>query len=193
MLAVSSYPAALINAFVSGGLFFIRLPDTWLPKKLQALRASYQWSPPFRAWTPVVVFFFLSNVFLVGVPLVPPSKGYQVYEHLPYWVSRLHLLLHGPVLTEPPPCAVARRRVLADLPVRRRVLVRVVRVGAATRRLYARARLGPGWRRVDAAGRAAGPTSVMPGARTGLGHLATCYVAPEGIQRRCCDGMIAVL
>ncbi|OJT02832.1 High-affinity methionine permease [Trametes pubescens] len=87
MLNLSSYPLALINTFVSGGLVFIHLPDAALPKRFRALRASYEWRPPFRAWTPVVLFFFLSNVFLVAVPLVPPARGYRVYEHLPYWAS----------------------------------------------------------------------------------------------------------
>ncbi|KAI0635331.1 amino acid transporter [Trametes polyzona] len=90
MLNLSSYPLALINMFVSGGLLFIHLPDTFLPKRLRALRASYDWHPPFRAWTPIVLFFFLSNIFLVAVPLVPPARGYRVYEYLPYW---LHVLV----------------------------------------------------------------------------------------------------
>ncbi len=90
LVLVSSYPLALINTFVSGGLVFIHLPDAALPKRFRALRASYEWRPPFRAWTPVVLFFFLSNVFLVAVPLVPPARGYRVYEHLPYWV-RSHM------------------------------------------------------------------------------------------------------
>ncbi|KAH9897021.1 amino acid transporter [Cubamyces lactineus] len=90
MLNLSSYPLAIINTFVSGGLVFIHLPDAWLPKRLQELRASYGWRPPFAAWTAVVVFFLLSNVFLVAVPLIPPSHGYRVYERLPYW---LHVLV----------------------------------------------------------------------------------------------------
>ncbi|TBU31353.1 APC amino acid permease [Dichomitus squalens] len=90
MLSLSSYPLALINMFISGGLLFIHLPDAWLTKPLQALRASYDWHPPFRAWTPVVFFFFVSNVFLVAVPLIPPARSYKVYDHLPYW---LHVLV----------------------------------------------------------------------------------------------------
>ena len=73
--------------FISGGLLYIHLPDSWLPKTLQALHMSYNWHPPFRAWSPVVLFFFVSNVFLVAVPLIPPARGYRVYDHLPYWVS----------------------------------------------------------------------------------------------------------
>ncbi|TFK89888.1 amino acid transporter [Polyporus arcularius HHB13444] len=90
MLSLSSYPLALINMFVSGGLLFIHTPDILLPKRLHSLRASYDWVPPFRAWTPVVLFFFLSNVFLVAVPLKPPANGYKVYDHLPYW---LHVIV----------------------------------------------------------------------------------------------------
>ena len=48
---------------------------------------SYKWDPPFRAYKLVVVFFFLSNVFLVMVPVVPPSASYEPYQHLPYYVS----------------------------------------------------------------------------------------------------------
>ena len=161
--AVSSYPLALINTCVSGGLLFLHLPDSWLPgARARALRASYAWAPPFRAWTLVVLFFFLSNVFLVGVPLVPPSHGYQVYARLPYWVSsqsrsipfgtlRLTRILLAPSLT------VARPGCVAHLSVRRRVLVRVVCVAAAPWRVRASARLGAGGRRVDAPRRAEGP------------------------------------
>ncbi|KAI0777262.1 amino acid transporter [Trametes elegans] len=85
MLNLSSYPLALINMFVSGGLSFIHLPDRWLSERLQELRASYGWRPPFRSWTLVTLFFFLSNVFLVVVPLIPPARDYRVYESLPYW------------------------------------------------------------------------------------------------------------
>lgn len=48
---------------------------------------SYNWHPPFRAYKLAVVFFFLSNVFLVVVPMVPPSTGHGPYELLPYYVS----------------------------------------------------------------------------------------------------------
>ncbi|KAI0746957.1 amino acid transporter [Daedaleopsis nitida] len=90
MLSLSSYPLALINMFVSGGLLFIHAPERLLPKRFRALRASYDWVPPFRAWTSVVLFFFLSNVFLVFVPLKPPARGFKVYDDLPYW---LHVLV----------------------------------------------------------------------------------------------------
>jgi hypothetical protein len=48
---------------------------------------SYNWDPPFRAHKYAVVFFFLSNVFLTVVPMVPPSAGFEPYEYLIYYVS----------------------------------------------------------------------------------------------------------
>ncbi|KAI0711347.1 APC amino acid permease [Earliella scabrosa] len=90
MLNLSSYPLALMNMFVSGGLLFIHAPADILPKKLKSVHASYDWQPPYRTWTPIVLFFFLSNVFLVAVPLMPPARGYKVYDDLPYW---LHVLV----------------------------------------------------------------------------------------------------
>lgn len=77
-----AYPLSLINTFVSAGLVFLHLPESLVP-----LRAKYDWNPPFRTWTPIVIFFFLSNLFLVCAPLVPPAKGFKVYDQLPYWVS----------------------------------------------------------------------------------------------------------
>ncbi|KAG6899249.1 hypothetical protein C0993_011951, partial [Termitomyces sp. T159_Od127] len=46
----------------------------------------WDWNPPFRAPKAIIVLFFLSNLFLVVVPLIPPSNGSRVYEHLPYWL-----------------------------------------------------------------------------------------------------------
>jgi hypothetical protein len=76
---VSSYPLSLINMFVSAGLLYIHLR----PKAVSGLG----WNPPFRAYTAVVWLFFASNVFLIVVPFVPPAPGYQVFEHIPYYVS----------------------------------------------------------------------------------------------------------
>ncbi|OBZ78204.1 High-affinity methionine permease [Grifola frondosa] len=84
MLNLCSYPLALINMFVSAGLLFLHLPYK------TRLHQQYDWHPPFRAYTLVVLLFFLSNVFLVFAPLVPPSAGFKVYERLPYW---LHVLV----------------------------------------------------------------------------------------------------
>ncbi|KAH7924904.1 APC amino acid permease [Leucogyrophana mollusca] len=70
-----SYPLALFNIIISGGLLLLYTPTY----------KSYDWCPPFRAYKPVVVFFFFSNVFLAVVPMIPPLPGQTVYEHLPYW------------------------------------------------------------------------------------------------------------
>ncbi|KAG1783373.1 APC amino acid permease [Suillus placidus] len=71
----SSYPLTMFNMLISGGLLLLYTPAF----------KSYEWRPPFRAWKTIVIFFFLSNVFLAIVPMVPPSPGSDVYEHLPYW------------------------------------------------------------------------------------------------------------
>ena len=81
-LPVSSYPTSLIDMFVSAGLLYIHSRPKGAPE--------LSWNPPFRAYTAAVWFFFASNVFLVVVPWVPPAPGYQVYEHIPYYVSDLH-------------------------------------------------------------------------------------------------------
>lgn len=75
---VNSYPLALTNVAVSGGLLFLHTR--------RARARGYDWAPPFSAWKAATVFFFLSNVFLAIVPLVPPAPGYPVYKHLPYYV-----------------------------------------------------------------------------------------------------------
>jgi len=71
----SSYPLALFNLLISGGLLLL-YTHTF---------ESYNWNPPFRAHKYAVVFFFLSNVFLAVVPMIPPSSGFEPYEHLPYY------------------------------------------------------------------------------------------------------------
>ncbi|OQN96432.1 hypothetical protein B0A48_17488 [Cryoendolithus antarcticus] len=75
ILNVISYPLAIVNAFVALGLIW-----------LYTHRTAYNWDPPFRATLPVVVFFFLSNVYLVIAPFIPPDDGQSIYESLPYWL-----------------------------------------------------------------------------------------------------------
>ncbi|KAI0264625.1 high affinity methionine permease [Gloeopeniophorella convolvens] len=82
VLNLVSYPLAIINAFISAGLLFLYTP--------LAKSAGFEWAPPFRASWPVVLFFFLSNVFLTIAPLVPPLPGLNPYKSLPYW---LHVAL----------------------------------------------------------------------------------------------------
>ena len=75
ILNLISYPLSVVNAFVAGGLLY-----------LYANRAAWNWHPPLSATWPVVLFFFLSNVYLIIAPFVPPSDGQNVYNHLPYWI-----------------------------------------------------------------------------------------------------------
>ena len=65
----------MVNAFVAAGLIF-----------LYANRDAWNWNPPLRATLPVVVFFFLSNLYLIVAPFVPPTEGQNIYESLPYWI-----------------------------------------------------------------------------------------------------------
>ncbi|KAK6438124.1 methionine permease [Oleoguttula sp. CCFEE 5521] len=75
ILNVISYPLAIVNTFVALGLIW-----------LYTHRTAFNWNPPFRATLPVVVFFFLSNVYLVVAPFIPPDNGQSIYETLPYWL-----------------------------------------------------------------------------------------------------------
>jgi hypothetical protein len=80
--------------FMSLGLIYLYLHPFSIHRNPQ------QWSPPFRATLPVVVFFFVSNIYLVVAPFVPPSAGQNVYEHLPYFlhcVVGIGILLAGAV------------------------------------------------------------------------------------------------
>ncbi|KDQ60375.1 hypothetical protein JAAARDRAFT_125853 [Jaapia argillacea MUCL 33604] len=79
MLNMSSYSFVIFNTSISAGLLLLST----------ASFKSYQWNPPFRAYKSVVLAFFLSNLFLLFVPLVPPVRGSVVYQHLPYWLHSL--------------------------------------------------------------------------------------------------------
>ncbi|KAK4118532.1 amino acid transporter [Parathielavia appendiculata] len=74
-LNIISYPLAIVNTFVAAGLIYLYLN-----------RKSLNWSPPISATLPVVVFFFLSNIYLVVAPFVPPVDGQNIYKTLPYWI-----------------------------------------------------------------------------------------------------------
>jgi len=64
-----------VNCFVAGGLIHLYLN-----------REAWKWSPPISATLPVVVFFLLSNIYLVAAPFVPPEEGQNIYDSLPYWI-----------------------------------------------------------------------------------------------------------
>ncbi|KAF8881205.1 APC amino acid permease [Infundibulicybe gibba] len=76
IIGLSSYSLALINSLVSFGLLLLYTP-------LYRIR---NWNPPFQSPKIIIVLFFLSNIFLVSVPLIPPALGSRVYDHLPYWL-----------------------------------------------------------------------------------------------------------
>jgi len=73
---VSSYSLALVNTLVSFGLLLLYMPSYRI----------WNWNPPFRAPKVIIYMFFLSNLFLVAVPFLPPAPGTKTYEKLPYWV-----------------------------------------------------------------------------------------------------------
>ncbi|KAJ9271256.1 hypothetical protein DTO212C5_2606 [Paecilomyces variotii] len=78
LLNLISYPLAIVNVFVSGGLMYIYLTKS---------KGKFpDWAPSIHATLPVTVFFFLSNLYLTIAPYVPPSPGQNVYEHLPYFL-----------------------------------------------------------------------------------------------------------
>lgn len=77
-----SYPLTIINSAISGGLILLYTP----------FLEHWDWNPPFRASLPVVVFFFVANVFLAVAPLIPPAPERTVYLDLPYYVSTVVLL-----------------------------------------------------------------------------------------------------
>lgn len=87
---VISYPLSVVNVFVAAGLIHLYLN-----------RAAYDWHPPIKATLPVVVFFLLSNIYLVVAPFVPPDTPDQnIYEQLPYWlhcVVGIGIILSGGV------------------------------------------------------------------------------------------------
>ncbi|CAK3784412.1 amino acid transporter [Lecanosticta acicola] len=75
IINVISYPLAIVNSFVALGLLYLYFH-----------KPAWAWNPPFKATWPVALFFFLSNVYLVFAPFVPPTEGNDIYEHLPYYL-----------------------------------------------------------------------------------------------------------
>lgn len=70
-----SYPLAIINAFVAAGVIYLYFN-----------RVKRNWYPPVSATLPVVIFFFLSNVYLIAAPFSPPDEGQNIYKDLPYYI-----------------------------------------------------------------------------------------------------------
>ncbi|THU97670.1 high-affinity methionine permease [Dendrothele bispora CBS 962.96] len=88
LLNLISYPLNIFNALISLGLLVIYIRqrlDQHYPSS-NPDSTTQQWSPPVRASLPITLFFFLANIFLIVVPLVPPSPGNEPYEAIPYWL-----------------------------------------------------------------------------------------------------------
>ncbi|PHH60013.1 hypothetical protein CDD81_2181 [Ophiocordyceps australis] len=75
VLNLISYPLSVINIFVAGALIHLYRNREW-----------YSWYPPITATMPVVVFFLLSNIYLVIAPFIPPEGSQSIYQNLPYWI-----------------------------------------------------------------------------------------------------------
>ncbi|KLO09420.1 amino acid transporter [Schizopora paradoxa] len=85
IMNLSQYRWTITGTAISAGVLVLDNP--WLSRTISnQAKLKWNWEPPFRAWTSAKLFFFLSNVFLFVVPLVPPVEGFVVYEHLPYWM-----------------------------------------------------------------------------------------------------------
>ena len=78
ILNLISYPLSFVNASIALGLILITLQK----------KTKYpDWNPPIKATLPITIFFFLSSVYLIVAPFIPPSEPSQnIYNSLPYWL-----------------------------------------------------------------------------------------------------------
>lgn len=81
-----TYPGAWINGFVSAGLIYLHL-----------FRKRENWSSPFNTFLPVIVLYFLVNVFLAVVPFIPPDTKSTSYPHYVFPVVGVAVLILGVV------------------------------------------------------------------------------------------------
>lgn len=80
ILNLISYPLSVVNTFVALGLCYIYV---------QKYRGKdfLDWDPPLKATLPISIFFFLSSIYLIVAPFVPPdSPENNVYKELPYYL-----------------------------------------------------------------------------------------------------------
>ncbi|KAL4865253.1 hypothetical protein BDV12DRAFT_174863 [Aspergillus spectabilis] len=77
LLNLISYPLSIVNVFVAAGLIYIYITKA---------RDFPDWNPGIKATLPVTVFFFLTNLYLVIAPYIPPTGGQSVYNDLPYYL-----------------------------------------------------------------------------------------------------------
>ncbi|VUC26895.1 unnamed protein product [Clonostachys rosea] len=68
-----TYPGAWINAFVGAGLVWLQ----W--------NKAENWSSPWHTYLPISILWFLSNVFLVIVPFIPPIGDWNA-DGYPYYI-----------------------------------------------------------------------------------------------------------
>ncbi|KAH6850690.1 amino acid permease-domain-containing protein [Chaetomium sp. MPI-CAGE-AT-0009] len=71
-----TYPGAWINAFVAGGLIYLRLSK------------SEGWSSPWQTYLPVPAIYLCLNIFLVVTPFVPPNSDWNA-DGYPYYAFPL--------------------------------------------------------------------------------------------------------
>lgn len=77
ILNLISYPLNVVNTAVAGGLLWIHY---------QSYKGKLEWNPPIRTSSFIVFFFFLSSLYLVVAPYIPPTAGQSVYKSIPYWL-----------------------------------------------------------------------------------------------------------
>ncbi|GJJ15810.1 hypothetical protein Clacol_010088 [Clathrus columnatus] len=79
--------AGLFTMYAFGCFFLFTVPAGDAYIFLITPYKSWKWDPPFHAPKLVIMAFFISNLFLVIVPFIPPTAGSRVYEQLPYWTT----------------------------------------------------------------------------------------------------------
>lgn len=82
-----TYPGAWINTFVAAGLIYLHYAP------------SEKWTSPWHSYLPVIVLFFLANLFLAVVPFIPPigSSDPDGYPYFVFPVVGVGVLLLGAV------------------------------------------------------------------------------------------------
>lgn len=77
VLNLISYPLNVVNTAVALGLLYT---------KWEAHKGRTSWHPPIKAHWTIVLFFFLSSLYLIVAPYIPPQDGQTVYKELPYYI-----------------------------------------------------------------------------------------------------------
>lgn len=75
ILNLISYPLSVINTAIAFGLIWLTI-----------FHKRHNWNPPIKCPLPVSIFFFLSSVYLIVAPYIPPTGDQSVYKSLPYWL-----------------------------------------------------------------------------------------------------------